>query len=195
MISPLLAPEQEIERRREAKREASRRWAAANPGKARAKSREACRRARAKDAAKVNEAQRKWNAANRERSRAAVQRWRSKPENQERHRQTSLKWAAENPAKALALGAMRRARKKQATVGDLKAIAAIYEKARSVVRVRCAYCGRYPKVGDRHVDHVVPLSRGGTHSVDNLAIACARCNLAKHTKTEEEFRWRATARS
>jgi 5-methylcytosine-specific restriction endonuclease McrA len=30
-----------------------------------------------------------------------------------------------------------------------------------------------------HIDHVVPLSAGGRHSLDNLVLACAPCNLSK----------------
>jgi 5-methylcytosine-specific restriction endonuclease McrA len=33
-----------------------------------------------------------------------------------------------------------------------------------------------------HVDHVVPLARGGTHTRDNLATACPSCNISKGTK-------------
>lgn len=50
---------------------------------------------------------------------------------------------------------------------------------------RCAYCG---EVADPfHVDHVVPISRGGTSSKRNLVLACEQCNLSKGTKTAAEF--------
>jgi 5-methylcytosine-specific restriction endonuclease McrA len=50
----------------------------------------------------------------------------------------------------------------------------------------CAYCGK--EFGDRyHVDHMMPLSRGGTNDWTNLAITCVFCNLSKHTQTAEEF--------
>lgn len=41
----------------------------------------------------------------------------------------------------------------------------------------CAYCttGVY-----EHMDHVVPLSKGGPHSLDNVVPACAPCNRRKH---------------
>lgn len=54
---------------------------------------------------------------------------------------------------------------------------------------RCKYCNC--KVNDYHVDHVIPLSRGGTNLPENLVITCPRCNLQKHTKTPEEWidRW------
>ncbi len=37
------------------------------------------------------------------------------------------------------------------------------------------------------LDHKTPIARGGDHSPDNLAAACAECNCTKHTKTAEEF--------
>ena len=39
----------------------------------------------------------------------------------------------------------------------------------------------------RHVDHIVPLSRGGKHVRENLQILCVRCNCSKGAKTNEEF--------
>jgi 5-methylcytosine-specific restriction endonuclease McrA len=55
---------------------------------------------------------------------------------------------------------------------------------------RCAYCGID---GPLHADHRIPLSRGGSNSIDNILPACRRCNLRKHTMTEAEFRARLAA--
>jgi 5-methylcytosine-specific restriction endonuclease McrA len=50
-------------------------------------------------------------------------------------------------------------------------------------RYRCAYCdGRAS-----HLDHVVPLSRGGTDTEANIVPACASCNLSKGAKTLAEW--------
>jgi 5-methylcytosine-specific restriction endonuclease McrA len=38
-----------------------------------------------------------------------------------------------------------------------------------------------------HVDHLVPLSRGGHNNPSNLVISCPTCNLKKHAKTPDEF--------
>ena len=37
------------------------------------------------------------------------------------------------------------------------------------------------------MDHVLPLSRGGLHEVNNLVPACRKCNFNKHDKTLEEW--------
>lgn len=39
-----------------------------------------------------------------------------------------------------------------------------------------------------HVEHRIPLSRGGEHSYANTALACSECNGRKHKKTEDEYR-------
>lgn len=51
---------------------------------------------------------------------------------------------------------------------------------------RCALCAgrvdlalRYPDPGSGSVDHVVPLSLGGSDAVDNVQLAHLRCNLRK----------------
>lgn len=37
-----------------------------------------------------------------------------------------------------------------------------------------------------HLDHVIPLSAGGDHTIENLAARCSRCNLAKHGRDMRE---------
>ncbi|GAA3760043.1 HNH endonuclease [Microbacterium kribbense] len=50
---------------------------------------------------------------------------------------------------------------------------------------RCAYCGTTAGT----VDHVVPRSRGGAHSWENLVACCQRCNNAKGARTPQEMSW------
>jgi 5-methylcytosine-specific restriction endonuclease McrA len=45
----------------------------------------------------------------------------------------------------------------------------------------CAWCSQ-PLNGVYHIDHIVPLSRGGSNWPTNLALACEPCNLSKHDK-------------
>jgi 5-methylcytosine-specific restriction endonuclease McrA len=52
---------------------------------------------------------------------------------------------------------------------------------------KCAYCDET----DRRIlqfDHIVPLSRGGRHAIDNIQLACRLCNQSKGPRTEPQRR-------
>ena len=51
---------------------------------------------------------------------------------------------------------------------------------------RCYYCS-VDIEGGYHIEHMTPLSRGGTNGVSNICLACAPCNMSKRMKTAEEF--------
>lgn len=59
---------------------------------------------------------------------------------------------------------------------------------RSIVMERdghvCTYCGSKKRLEG---DHIVPLSRGGSNALTNIATACRPCNLSKGSKTLEEW--------
>ena len=47
----------------------------------------------------------------------------------------------------------------------------------------CQMCGKYmPDEVGLHVDHIVPVSRGGKSVPNNLQVLCDKCNLKKGTK-------------
>jgi 5-methylcytosine-specific restriction endonuclease McrA len=50
---------------------------------------------------------------------------------------------------------------------------------------RCAYCGR----GATTIDHVLPKSRGGADSWENLVACCLKCNNIKGDRTPAEIGW------
>lgn len=54
----------------------------------------------------------------------------------------------------------------------------------------CQYCGRRPPVRDLNIDHVLPRSRGGPDSWENLVTACRKCNLDKGWHTPDEAKMR-----
>lgn len=43
----------------------------------------------------------------------------------------------------------------------------------------CWICERVVPEDEIHLDHVVPLSRGGLHDPENVRVACASCNMWK----------------
>lgn len=50
---------------------------------------------------------------------------------------------------------------------------------------RCGYCGGFAST----IDHVVPRSRGGKDSWENLVACCLRCNNVKGDRTPQEMHW------
>lgn len=83
-------------------------------------------------------------------------------------------WRARNPDKVLDWTHKRRA---------LKAKTASVPVNRSEVAERdnwrCHICGQKVTRKNWSLDHLVPLSRGGTHTMDNVALAHLRCNLRR----------------
>jgi 5-methylcytosine-specific restriction endonuclease McrA len=88
---------------------------------------------------------------------------------------------------AFARVAKRRAIKHGVTIGDIAEIRAVYRRARETENVECYLCGKLIPLGGRHVDHVIPLCKGGAHTGGNLGIAHATCNLKKGSKLPEEI--------
>ena len=51
----------------------------------------------------------------------------------------------------------------------------------------CYYCSKQFKPNELTMDHVVPLSRGGRSTKDNLVISCKECNTKKKTLLPMEW--------
>ena len=63
-------------------------------------------------------------------------------------------------------------------------------KHRLFVRDRhvCAYCGGLFAESELTVEHIIPVSRGGTQTWTNVVTACRSCNTRKGSRTPEEAR-------
>lgn len=51
---------------------------------------------------------------------------------------------------------------------------------------KCAYCKKDCS-NKYEIDHKIPLSKGGTNDISNLALSCSHCNRSKRDKTDIEF--------
>jgi 5-methylcytosine-specific restriction endonuclease McrA len=93
------------------------------------------------------------------------------------------KWD-EIPDRRAAYSARRRVREVLTDIGDTRGF---YAEVRRAPFIICRYCRRRVVGRRAHVDHMIPLSRGGRHERANLTAACAYCNQQKHDRTAEEY--------
>jgi 5-methylcytosine-specific restriction endonuclease McrA len=51
--------------------------------------------------------------------------------------------------------------------------------------VPCWVCGEHVAVADATLEHIQPLSEGGSSHVENLAISHGQCNHRRHARTSK----------
>lgn len=90
----------------------------------------------------------------------------------------TLAYMAAHPEMVQQQQQRRRARKANAPLNDLTA--AQWREIQEAQDHRCYYCGKRCK-GHLTQDHILPLSKGGSHTVMNVIGACKSCNSKKFT--------------
>ncbi len=60
---------------------------------------------------------------------------------------------------------------------------AVYQKTNGI----CAICGDSISEDNFTIDHIIPLSKGGTDDISNLQPACRACNEIKNNFSQEEL--------
>lgn len=97
-------------------------------------------------------------------------------------------WQQENADRYRELGRRHSAKRRALVLGT-----ATEDFSEDDVRARtgdcCYLCGldidftlRWPDMRSPSLDHVVPLSKGGTHTLDNVAMTHLKCNLSKNAR-------------
>lgn len=84
-------------------------------------------------------------------------------------------WARKNPEKARTNLRNVKAKRKNVSGSHTAQDVAMIHRAQ---QGKCACC-HIPLKDKFHVDHIIPVSRGGTNERRNLQILCVACNLAK----------------
>ena len=51
----------------------------------------------------------------------------------------------------------------------------------------CYWCNTSLKNIEIHIDHYIPLAKGGKHTISNLVMSCSKCNQSKSAKDPIEF--------
>lgn len=116
---------------------------------------------------------------------SAAARWRKN--HPDRARQSSLNWHAKNPDRAAHYEANRRALKRGG--GQTKISPQEWILKQQEYDFRCAYCFALTKLTR---DHVVPLAKGGKHTIGNIVPACITCNSSKSKTELLEWLWKPT---
>ena len=168
-------------------RKFSQQWREENPGyiqKYRKENPEYDQGWRERNRDKLRKYSKKWREENREKICGYSQKYHEK--NRDKERETNRKWREENREKIHEYASKRRARERTAkgthTASDIRLI---YERQGR----RCWWC--QCKLGrEYHVDHRIPLTKGGSNDPSNLVISCSACNLSKGAKLPHEWNGR-----
>jgi len=119
--------------------------------------------------------------ANTDKKKASAAAWYAA--NPERKRKALAAWKKANPEKKRIHDNDRRARKGN---GADKLSKDLVPKLLVRQKGRCAICKKSIKRG-YHLDHVIPLVRGGRNTDSNTQLTCCRCNLKKGAKGPIQF--------
>ena len=133
----------------------------------------------ASDPEKVKDRSARWAKEHPESGRARTAKWRKA------HPERANAWAMSHP---LARRAMKHHRRASATNNPgTEPITALHLSLLFTAQDGCCRYCRETLGPNKHLDHRIPLIRGGPHAPHNVCWSCPTCNLRKGTLTEIEY--------
>lgn len=104
--------------------------------------------------------------------------------NRERRIALASKYQKDNIERTRARNRLRRARRVGAEGSHTEdEVSGLYESQGR----KCACCGQLLTEGSRHLDHIMPLSLGGSNYIENLQWLCQFCNSVKSDRHPDEW--------
>lgn len=101
-------------------------------------------------------------------------------ENQEADRESSRQWRKNNPQKVRDSSSKHKALRRGAPDGELVSRDLVWERDQGI----CGVCNQ--RIGEGsiwHLDHIIPVSKGGRHIYTNVQATHPTCNLTKGVRT------------
>lgn len=168
--------------------ERSKRWREKNPDRAKEiqeryklnhpnAQKEAARRYYRKNAKKENERTVKYRNENRDKTRAHQRK--SWHKNREKNLERKKAWMKKNKDKVI-----EKQTKRRALELNCKTFLILPKELFRLKNSPCRVCGSTKSI---EIDHVIPLSRGGSHGIGNLQPLCKSCNTSKHARFMTEW--------
>lgn len=123
-----------------------------------------------------------WGLKNKDRLREAQNEWRRKNPESQRATDKKRRESVDGRKKKAIYQRIREA-KKRSSGGSFKK----EDVDRMIIDQgnKCVYCRK--ELDEFHIDHMTPVSRGGSSDPDNLQLLCPPCNLSKGNKNHIEY--------
>lgn len=133
---------------------------------------------------KIRKANREYTRANSEANKARSKAWYES--NKDKALAVSLDWQSKNKELVTAYKNNNR-HKRRAMARSAGTYLVTGKDIAKIRKQKCVYCGATENIT---TEHVIPITRGGTHSIGNLTSACRSCNFSKGSKFIMEWRIR-----
>ena len=122
--------------------------------------------------------------------------------NREKIKEKSRIWVLNNPEKRAVISARHSKNNRPSKNRDVQKYRALKASNGSslvtstetsiIVAQPCTACG---KVGPSEVDHIIPIARGGSHTIGNLMPLCRSCNASKCDMLYIEWKYSSRAQA
>jgi len=127
---------------------------------------------------KLKEYNFKWRNKNKEHEKERCKKYRK--DNPEKIRATHTAWIKSHPEWRKIQDRNQRAKRRSKALGKLSL--GLVNRLLTRQKNRCAICRKSLKKTGYHLDHIIPLARGGKNVDSNIQLTCPKCNREKHDK-------------